>query len=410
MAAHTILIIGTVWPEPGSSAAGSRMLQLIFVFRQQGWSITFASAAADSEFASDLEKMNVRKLKIIMNSSVFDQQLREIKPTIVMFDRFMTEEQYGWRVAENCPDALRILDTEDLHCLRAGRQVSWKEKREFVPDNLFTDIAKREIASVYRSDLSLIISSYEMKLLKEFFKVDDALLLYLPFMLKPAENETELTFSERKDFISIGNFLHEPNSNSVMYLKEEIWPLIRKQLPAATLRVYGAYPSQKITALHNPKEGFMIMGRAENAKAVIGQARVLLAPLRFGAGIKGKLIDAMQCGTPNVTTSIGAEGMHDGQEWNGLVADDATTFANNAVRLYSDKELWERSQMNGKKIIPELFSEEIHGKNLTDKIELLAADLHSHRKSNFTGAMLMQQTAAATKYMSKWIEEKNKQT
>jgi glycosyltransferase involved in cell wall biosynthesis len=396
-----------VWPEPGSSAAGSRMLQLINIFQEQGWQVTFASAAADSEFAVDLSLIDVAKETVQLNNSSFDSFVKGLAPKIVMFDRFMTEEQFGWRVAENCPDALRILDTEDLHCLRSARQTAWKEKRAFNENDLLNDIAKREIASIYRCDLSLIISQYEMKLLKDFFKVNDALLMYLPFLLDEVKDDF-IPFEERKNFISIGNFLHEPNWNTVLYLKEEIWPLIRKALPEAEINIYGAYPSPKVQQLNNPKEGFNIKGRADSAKEVIERSRVLLAPLRFGAGLKGKLIDAMLHGTPNVTTDIGAEAMHEGMEWPGIVTNDKNDFADAAVKLYQDNKLWQRSQNNGIKIINELFQKKDFDKNFVRTILEISENLVNHRRNNFTGQMLMHHTISASKYMSKWIEEKNK--
>jgi glycosyltransferase involved in cell wall biosynthesis len=403
-----ILIIGSVWPEPNSSAAGSRMLQLMSVFGQQGYKIVFASAAADSEFAVDLQSLGAEKKKIELNNISFDLFVKDLQPEIVMFDRFMTEEQFGWRITENCPDALRILDTEDLHCLRAARQTAWKERTEFTPEHLINDVAKREIASIYRCDLSLIISKFEMEILTEHFKVDDALLQHLPFMLDPVDTQNWPSFHERKDFITIGNFLHEPNWNSIQYLKEEIWPLIREQLPGAELHVYGAYPSQKVNALHNAKDGFLIKGRAEDAGSVIRNSKILLAPLRFGAGLKGKLIDAMLSGTPSVTTDIGAESMHDGLKWSGLIGNDATENANAAVKLYSDKALWEASQQNGIRIINALFRKEEGAERLISRIAEIQKDLQKHRNQNFTGAMLMHHTISGTKYMGKWIEEKNK--
>jgi hypothetical protein len=403
-----LLIIGTVWPEPNSSAAGSRMLQLMELFRGNGYRITFASAAAGSEFSADLESLDIEKVSIELNNKTFDAFIQELQPAIVLFDRFMTEEQFGWRVAENCPGAIRILDTEDLHCLRYGRQSAWKSKREFCPADLLNDHAMREIATIYRCDLSLIISHYEMELLLKHFKVDTSLLLYLPFMPDPVKANGWTGFPERTGFITIGNFLHEPNWNSVQYLKEEIWPLIRKQLPEATLRIYGAYTSQKAFALNDPGTGFCIMGRAADSGQVTGQARVLLAPLRYGAGLKGKLLDAMRYGTPNVTTPVGAEGMQGELEWSGLIANDAAGIAAAAVKLYTDQELWEQSRKNGIRIIKTNFSKSEHEKRLLKAVSALHANLQAHRAANFTGAMLMHHTISGTKYMSRWIEEKNK--
>ncbi|MFM2367906.1 MAG: hypothetical protein RL619_202, partial [Bacteroidota bacterium] len=166
-----ILIIGFVWPEPNSSAAGGRMMQLISLFRAQGFRITFASPAQNSDFMVDLDEYEVDKKSIELNNSSFDLFVKDLNPTVVLFDRFMMEEQFGWRVAENCPDALRILDTEDLHCLRLARQKAFNENRIFTTSNLLSeDIAKREIASILRCDLSLIISEFEMEILESIFK------------------------------------------------------------------------------------------------------------------------------------------------------------------------------------------------------------------------------------------------
>jgi len=319
----SILILGFVWPEPNSSAAGTRMLQLIALFQKQGWKVTFASAASDSDFMFDVTSLGIEKVAININDSNFDVFIKALNPNIVLFDRFMVEEQFGWRVAEQCPEALRILDTEDLHCLRLARQKAFHEKRAFETEDLYSDTAKREIASMLRCDLSLIISEVEMDLLQNQFKIDANLLHYLPFLVDEIDEETIknwLPFEARKDFIFIGNFLHEPNWNTVQYIKESVWPLIRKKLPEASMQIYGAYPSQKVLQLHQPKERFLVLGRAENAAEVVGKARVVLAPIRFGAGAKGKLLEAMQCGAPSVTTIIGAESMSGNLPWNGMIA------------------------------------------------------------------------------------------
>jgi glycosyltransferase involved in cell wall biosynthesis len=406
-----LLIIGTVWPEPNSSAAGGRMLQLISQFKQQGFSITFASPAMDSDFMFDLTTLNVNKEAITLNCSSFDIFVKELNPNVVLFDRFMMEEQFGWRVAENCPDALRILDTEDLHCLRLARQKAFKENRNFILEDLLKeDIAKREIASILRCDLSLMISEFEMDVLKNTFKIDEKLLYYLPFLLEPiskATFEKFPSFEIRKNFIFIGNFLHEPNWNAVQYLKETIWPIIRKQLPEVELHIYGAYPSQKVMQLHQPKEGFHIKGRAIDANEVVQNARLVLAPLRFGAGIKGKLIEAMQCGTPSITTTIGAESMQGHLPWSGFVTNDITEFTKASVQLYQDEKLWHKAQENGISIINQRYSRDLFEKDFTSKIDFLLSHLTQHRWDNFLGSLLQHHTLNSTKYMSRWIEAKN---
>ncbi len=406
-----ILIIGAVWPEPNSSAGGTRMMQLIDVFLSNGFKITFASSASDSEFMFDVRELGIEKIAIELNSSSFDTFIKELNPSHVLFDRFMIEEQYGWRVAQECPNAIRILDTVDLHCLRLARQIALKENREMTTFDLMSDVAKREIASVFRCDLSLMISKVEVELLKKTFKVDSSILLYIPFLLDPIDLKqisTWKSFEDRNHFVIIGNFIHEPNWDAVKFLKESIWPLIRKELPKAEVHVYGAYPTQKVLQLNNPKEGFIIKGRAENAAEVVSKAKVSLAPLRFGAGMKGKLVEAMQCGTPTVTTSIGAESMHGKLAWSGIIADTSEEIAKAAFELYTNSEKWIDSQKNGIEIIETIFSRTMYSKVLINKLFEIENQLKDHRLQNFTGAMLMHHTLASTRYMSKWIEEKNK--
>lgn len=407
----TLFIIGAVWVEK-TTGAGNRMLQLIEVFREQNYTIVFGSPAQKTENSIDLTNLGIEEVVIELNSESFDEFIAKLQPNIVLFDRFMMEEQFGWRVAENCSKALRILDTEDLHFLRKTRHKQLKNSEEFSTDALLksTD-AKREIAAILRCDLSLIISSYEMKLLKEVFKIDECLLYHLPFLLDNIdENKIEnwKSLEERDHFVFIGNFFHAPNVDAVLQLKKCIWKLIRKQLPKAEMHIYGAYVTQQIQQLHKPQEGFFVKGFAKNAIEVVGNAKVVLAPIRFGAGIKGKLTEAMITGTPSVTTLIGAEGMHDGFEWNGFVENDIEEFANKAILLYSNDEQWKESQEKGIEIINEIYDKEKIGFPFMNRIKKIQENINTHRTQNFLGNLLQHQTLQTTKYMSKWIEAKNK--
>ena len=411
MKKKTLLIIGFVWPEPNSSAAGRRMLQLINFFLEWDYKIIFASTAQENEYNFDLSILNVEKINIQLNSDTFDEIIKSLNPDVFLFDRFTTEEQFGWRVSKNCPDALKILDTEDLHSLRTVRGLKVKQNLPFeLKDLLSEDLTKREIASILRCDLTLMVAEFEMQLLKDFFKIDTKLLFYLPivFSEKELQYSSPISFEERSDFMFIGNFWHEPNWDAVLYLKKEIWPLIRKELPNAKLKIYGAYPSQKVFDLQNKKENFYVLGRALDAQKAIEEAKILLAPLRFGAGIKGKLLEAMQYGTPSITTDIGAESINGNLQWNGFIENNPQEIATKAILLYQEKNLWEQAQINGKIIVKERFNEEIFKENFKKEIEFLNNNIHSHRENNFMGALLMHHSMKSTEYMSKWIQEKNK--
>lgn len=400
-----LVIIGTVWPEPNSTAAGSRMLQIISLFQKQGYEITFLCSASKSDFSFDLNTISVQTKVIQLNDSSFDTEIKSLNPDVVMFDRFMIEEQYGWRVMENCPNALRILDTEDLHFLRKAREVAFKQNRELVFEDYISDVFKREMASIYRCDLTLLISEYEMQLATETFKIDASLLFYLPFLSEEI-NPNVPKFEERNHFVSIGNFLHEPNWQTVLQLKQH-WKFIKKQLPDAELHIYGAYVSEKAKQLHNDKEGFLIKGRAESVKEVYSKSRVLLAPIPYGAGLKGKLFEAMQLGLPSITTKMGAEAMNGNLNWNGFITSDENDFVEKAVELYTSKPLWETAQKKGYEIIEKRFKKELFASDFMNQVENLQENLKNHRTQNFFGQILQHQSLQSTKYMSKWIEAKN---
>lgn len=423
--ATKVLMIGYVWPEPRSSAAGGYVMQLLKTFLQQGWDVTFSSPAGAGEHQEDLTALGIREVAIELNNSSFDTFISELAPDIVVFEQFMMEEQFGWRVEKHCPDALRVLATQDLQSLRHARHQRLKDRLAASQDGndfreLFapalpeefalmanTDLAKREIAAIYRCDLNLMISQVEIELLVEQFKVPHALLQWCPLMVNLPES-TPASFESRSHFLSIGNFRHAPNWDAVLWMKTTLWPMIREKLPTAQLHIYGAYTPPKATALHNAAQGFHVMNWAEDALQVMSAARVCLAPLRFGAGIKGKIVDAMLCGTPSVTTPIGAEGMHGDAPWPGAVASTARQMAEHAVRLYSDEQQWQNAQAQGFALLQERYQQSDHGPVLIDRLMHCRQQLDQLRTHNFTGSMLRHHQHKSTQYMAQWIEAKNR--
>jgi len=406
---RTLLVIGYVWPEPNSSAAGSHMMSLMLLFQESGWKVHFASPAARGEHECDLAKEGIASSEIALNCSSFDAFVTQLDPSAVLFDRFMMEEQFGWRVAQACPQALRMLDMEDFHSLRQARQEAVKKGLSYQDADLLTEKAQREVAAIFRCDLSLVISEAEQELLVKQYQVPPELLIWCPFLLAPYEKPIR-AFHEREHFISIGNFRHAPNWDAVLQLKQEIWPRIRKDLPKDTkveLHVYGAYPPPKAAQLHAPKDGFLIKGWATDAREVMSQARLCLAPLRFGAGLKGKLTEAMLCGTPSITTSVGAEGMAGTLPWPGEIADEPESFAKQAAALYSDESEWQLRQARGTDLLKQRFQRAEIGDRVFSQVESCLEKLESHRKKNFIGQMLQHQTIKATQYLSQWIEAKN---
>ncbi len=397
------LIIGKVWPEPDSTAAGKRTVNIIQALQAAGYRVSFATAARLTERCLDLEKLKVPTHTICANDAAFDSWIASMDPDCVLFDRFVTEEQFGWRVEKSCPNALRVLDTSDLHCLREARRLKVENSEAL---DLYNDIALREIASIHRSDLTLMIADYEVRLLIEEFSIPEQQVAYLPFWLEMNEF-TSNPFESRQNFMMIGSFMHSPNLDAVRWCKHSIWPRIREELPQAEFHCYGAYGDRYQKELHDPGSGFIYKGRAEDALATLSQYRVNCVPLRYGAGLKGKVFDGFQTGTPTVTTSVGAEGIADKEEWGCSITDEPCKLAKVAVELYDDPSLWAKVRTCGQQIVQNRFSAEEWLPRLPQLIETALIKMQKNRKRHFTGRMLRHHQHRSTEYMSRWIEAKN---
>ncbi|ARN77003.1 hypothetical protein BST97_02745 [Nonlabens spongiae] len=406
MNSKILAIIAPHLPESNSTAAGSRMMQLIRMFQEMNFEIHFCSTAAFSPEKVTGVLKNLELKHIAVNDDVFDTWIKKLQPDCVLFDRFYIEEQFHWRVKKSIPEARTILDTEDLHFLRKARQRAIMNNEPVDNINFNHPDTYREIASIKRCDLSLIISTFEMNLLQETFSIKPETIFYLPLLHEHHKEICRPPFEETADFVHIGNFKHAPNEDAVWQLKKHIWPQIRTQLPKAKLHIYGSYASQKHLQWHQPKDGFLVHGYAESIEQAFAGKRVLLAPLRFGAGIKGKIFDAMHYGVPVCTTQIGAEGIADEETFCGRISGSEEAFTNNAIELYTSKSCWELSQNKGAKLLNEFFEYSAFAKAFHQRIQKLQSASRSARA--LEEHMLDFHGLEHLKFKGKWIAEKTK--
>ena len=416
-----VLFLLLVWPEPDSSAAGTRTRQLIETLLLEGHEVCASSPCRENPYRELLEERGCKTVSHQPNDSSFDTFIASYSPDVVIFDRFIAEEQFSWRVRQECPTALRVLDTVDLHSLRKIREAKVRggeSALELKQTDLLTKDALRELASIYRSDLTLLVSEAEREILQKSYMVPASLLAHCGIGYTPLSSPPP--FESRRHFVTIGNFNHPPNYDSVLTLRNTLWPLIKTSLSdsvrslsdsgenGAELHVYGSYASEKVLQLDDPKGGFRIMGRAEDAQKTLSQYRVNLAPLRFGAGVKGKIADGWAAGTPCVTTAIGAEGMGTLSDFGGVVTDEWNEFAEKAARLYSEAGEWEAAQRRGREMLQRFFNPEKMKKEFTHVIGELVEGGHARRSKNLVGAMLWREQLRSTEFFSRWIESKNR--
>jgi len=410
-------MISYVWPEPQSSAAGLRSLNVIQGLRQAGYRVVIASAAqneggkaaCDALAFADPQGVQVRSIRL--NDASFDSWVAELAPQWVIFDRFVVEEQFGARVRQHSPEAVCILDTQDLHFLRLSREQSVRRAKQQGQSIGDSDVrwdrsmVARELAAIHRVDLSWLVSDFEMKLLTREFGVDCKRLAVSRFAY-PKRTGTRAEFSGRKGFAMLGNFRHAPNLDAFRWLRAEIWPAIRSLLANAEIHIFGAYPPKEVMQAHAPRDGFFVHGPAENLGQVFDSVRVSLAPLRFGAGIKGKISDSWWHGVPVVSTPLGAEGMTGpGAEWGGAVASTVEDFARACVAHHEDLERWQEARERGDASIEELFSEERFFAELEGDLKRAHAAKASS-EVDWMRQMLVQSSVDAYRYFGRWLELK----
>jgi glycosyltransferase involved in cell wall biosynthesis len=404
-----LLWIGTVWPEPDASAAGSRTVRLLEVCQDAGYEVRFVSPCQENPHQHALESRGIRTAQLLPNDSAFDSYISEYKPDIVCFDRFMIEEQFSWRVREQVPNALRVLDTVDLHSLRRERQRSLVSGDQPYSTGLSEDTL-RELASIYRSDLSLIISPVEESLLRERFGVPISLLEVTGFLYP--DPVPFRSYQERANLVFIGNGLHAPNVDAVRLLKNSLWKPLRAALAErgasdVELHIYGAYLPQEILQFDNPRERFRVLGKADNVGETLQRYRCNLAPLRFGAGLKGKVSDGWMVGTPCIATPIATEGMVREEVFGGLIVESLDEYPQRVSELYTDEDAWNTAQDKGRELIVELFSQSKNARVFQERLARLTEEGLQHREQNIVGSILWYQGMRSTEYFSRWIAAKN---
>lgn len=404
-----ILWITTVWPEFRSSAAGVRIWNLARILRDQGHELVFGSPSRAGEWKDELEREGFRTQYCPPNSPAFDEELEKLKPLCVVFDRFVMEEMFGWRVSAVLPDAYQILDTQDLHFLRRIRERAKQEGATLDDLEAFDpglwkygeEDLLRELASIYRVDWTWVVSDFERDLLDLRFGVgsDRVSVVRIPIEAPPPASVP------RRDFVWIGNFRHPPNWDAVLWMKSEVWPAIRALLPQARLEIFGAYPPREAMEMHSPTEGFLVRGPAENQYAELSRFRASLAPLRFGAGIKGKILDSWAVGTPVIATAIAAEGMTEGAPFGGWIATTPVEIARACAQAVQDDAGWERHAREGRARLEELYTMNA----VRTRLEAEWGRVCGNRPENWIGRILRREDLQSRKYFSKWIELKEMQ-
>lgn len=376
--------------NPNFSAAGWRSHQVMEALEFMGYQVEIWSTAAEE---NRFTQPNRPYKNIPLNDAIADEQIKNSKACIVVFDRFYTEEQFGWRFARFAPNIMRILDMQDLHFLRDERRQELQNK------SIDHTTRWRELASMHRCDISLIISKAEMQLLQNKFEIKASQLLYFPLLMdnKSAQNPK---FSERSGIAFIGNFKHKPNRDAVEVFMKNIFPEILTEIPDLKCYIYGAF-APKLHSQHTITKPF-----EEDLETAVSKHRLTLAPLRFGAGLKGKVFTAALSNTPCLCSPIAAEGIFTPAEIPELYGATEKELAEKLLKLYRDEMLWQNAREKFCGVLYKKFNQEQHIGYFQQRINELLSTLLTHRNKNYVGNMLLHHRVQSVYYMAKWIEEK----
>ena len=260
---RSVLFVSPVWPEASSSAAGVRSTGLIESFQSHGDNVSYVSISNPNEHSKKLQECGVSVFTCSPNrEEAFVKVLNSAEPDIVVFDRFFAEEMFSFMVHMHRPGAMRVLDMQDVHFIRRGREKMAKHGAatesilQHRPTAAF-EPCLRELASIHRSDLTLVCSPVELRILENHYGIPRKKMVEASFFPSPspyALGDASLPgYAQREHAMMIGNFKHPPNADSVMWACVHLWPKIRRSSDSKPeLHVYGAYSSGKFEQLHDP--------------------------------------------------------------------------------------------------------------------------------------------------------------
>jgi GT2 family glycosyltransferase len=368
----TIVFHWSFLVNPDSTSGSLRNWRLLMEARRRGHHIVYVGENQPVE-ALFLDMLRKRGIEVRDNVIGFERDLvrelvsaHSISAAVMSFG--VAEERYGHQYDLADPEVVRIFDTVDVHFIRELRSrqdgASWGAIQRIEIGRL-PESAYIEIASMLRCDAVLLVSEAEHLILTR-----DVLLPAEKFHVVSTIHEADAEirpFAGRQGFSFIGYGGHPPNVESIEYIVAAIWPGIRRQLQEAQLNIYGYKLPQKVQDLHNPAAGIHVRGFVEDHRAAIAASRVMLAPLRHGAGVKGKICEAFAVGTPVITTPIGAEGI-DEAEQALAVETDAQGFIDRAVEMHRDQDAWGNASRNGLRLVRQRFSAAAAGDQLMSAI------------------------------------------
>jgi GT2 family glycosyltransferase/glycosyltransferase involved in cell wall biosynthesis len=351
--AGRVLIIDAYTPEPDQDSGSLRLRYLMSCFQDLGYGVTFLpdNRAPAGHYTRDLQRAGVEAVyDPWMGSPQRFLAARGGEFDVVMISRHYVASRYVSLLKRHCPQAHFLFDTVDLHYLREERHAELENSLSL--KRAAAQTRRSELAVIEAADATLVVSPAEQTVLRE--AAPEARVHVISNVHEVVGSRRP--FSERKDIFFVGGYQHPPNVDAARWFVGQVWPLIHEQLPEVEFHLIGSKAPDEIRSLHG--EGVTFHGFVPDLEPWLDGCRIAVAPLRYGAGIKGKVNMSMSRGQPVVATPIAVEGMFAKAGQDILVAETPEQFAAEVVRLYRDEELWNRVSAHGLENVRRYFSVE----------------------------------------------------
>jgi GT2 family glycosyltransferase/ubiquinone/menaquinone biosynthesis C-methylase UbiE len=338
-------------PTWDQDAGSLRMYELLVILRELGCAVTFVPDNR-YEFQPYLDTLQARGVEVVHGTIDIGEHLRAIGPALDL--AILSRPEVAWRyirlVRQHAPHARVAFDTVDLHHIRESRRAALSADPE--AERLAAMYREMELGLVRACDATITVTDDERRIVAA--EVPGASVFVIPtihrLVLDGPGSEG------RSGILFVGGFRHPPNEDAVVWFAHEVFPLILDAAPGTTLTIAGSAPSDRVLALAS--DHVAVLGFVPDLEPLYRTARVVVAPIRYGAGMKGKVAEALAHGLPVVTTTVGAEGMGLEDGVHALVRDDAKGFADALVDLLTDPVSWASLREAGRILVREQFSPE----------------------------------------------------
>lgn len=347
-----ILIIDEKLPEYDQHAGGLTMFQYTRLFVDQGYKVIFVpdDLRKLEPYASEMQQMGIEvmygkfniDLWLEINGKYLDAVWLSKPDTAIKYiDKIKTRTK-----------SKTLYYVHDLHYLREQRRYEIEKNPRALKESKRLKIIEFRLFN--GADVILTPSKTEKDILSDVLpgKKIEVIPAYMYDSIP--DQDSLASYESRKDCIFVGGFNHSPNVDGAIWFVKEIFPIIKKRIPDIRLFIAGSNPNQAV--LNLASADVVVTGYVKDLEQLLMKTRVFVSPLRYGAGIKGKIVTSMSCGLPVVTTEIGNEGMGMVDEQEALIADKPEDFADKVVKLYTSRTLWEKISRNSLIYVQNNFS------------------------------------------------------